>query len=115
MSCNRRTPSVRQEKFKIYGEKVTNFFEWCKSEGISLSFHHHMGTAVETEKDIDYLMHNTDETVGLLFDPGHMAFAGGKLTPPLWGRLVDTQCTSHRLSRGTASLFYSPDQSVVSK
>ena len=70
---------LSEEKFKIYGEKVTNFFEWCKSEGISLSFHHHMGTAVETEKDIDYLMHNTDETVGLLFDPGHMAFAGGNI------------------------------------
>ena len=70
---------LSEEQFKIYGEKVTNFFEWCKAEGISLSFHHHMGTAVETEKDLNYLMQFTDETVGLLFDPGHMAFAGGNI------------------------------------
>ena len=44
-----------------------------------LSFHHHMGTAVETEKDLDNLMQNTNETVKLLFDPGHMAFAGGNI------------------------------------
>ena len=59
--------------------KITKFFEWCDSEGMPLSFHHHMGTAVETEKDLDNLMQNTNETVKLLFDPGHMAFAGGNI------------------------------------
>ena len=70
---------LSDEEFKTYGEKVTKFFNWCKSEGMPLSFHHHMGTAVETEKDLDNLMKNTDESVKLLFDPGHMAFAGGNI------------------------------------
>ena len=70
---------LSDEEFKKYGEKITKFFEWCDSEGMPLSFHHHMGTAVETEKDLDNLMQNTNETVKLLFDPGHMAFAGGNI------------------------------------
>ena len=70
---------LSEEEFKKYGEKITKFFEWCESEGMPLSFHHHMGTAVETEKDLDNLMKNTDESVKLLFDPGHMAFAGGNI------------------------------------
>ena len=70
---------LSEEEFKTYGEKVTIFFDWCESEGMPLSFHHHMGTAVETEKDLDNLMKNTDESVKLLFDPGHMAFAGGNI------------------------------------
>ena len=70
---------LSDEEFKKYGEKITKFFEWCDLEGMPLSFHHHMGTAVETEKDLDNLMQNTNETVKLLFDPGHMAFAGGNI------------------------------------
>lgn len=70
---------LTKEDFKIYGEKITKFFEWCEKEGMPLSFHHHMGTAIETEEDLDHLMHNTGEDVNLLFDPGHMAFAGGNI------------------------------------
>ena len=36
-----------------------------------------MGTAVETEHELDLLMNNTGEAVHLLFDTGHMTFAGG--------------------------------------
>jgi inosose dehydratase len=42
-----------------------------------ISFHHHMGTAVETERELDLLMNYTGEAVHLLFDTGHMTFAGG--------------------------------------
>ena len=42
-----------------------------------MTFHHHMGTVVETEREIDLLMTNTDASVGLLFDTGHLTFAEG--------------------------------------
>ena len=42
-----------------------------------ISFHHHMGTAIETEEELDLLMNHTGEAVYLLFDTGHMTFAGG--------------------------------------
>ena len=42
-----------------------------------MTFHHHMGTVVETEREIDLLMARTGDAVGLLFDTGHLHFAGG--------------------------------------
>jgi inosose dehydratase len=42
-----------------------------------LAFHHHMGTAVQTEAEVDRLMADTGEDVGLLLDTGHLVFAGG--------------------------------------
>lgn len=49
----------------------------AKDMGIKLCFHHHMGTVVQTEKEIDRLMANTDpELFGLLFDCGHLAYCG---------------------------------------
>lgn len=49
----------------------------AKDMGIKLCFHHHMGTVVQTEKEIDRLMANTGpELFGLLFDCGHLAYCG---------------------------------------
>lgn len=49
----------------------------AKDMGIKLCFHHHMGTVVQTEEEIDRLMANTDpELFGLLFDCGHLAYCG---------------------------------------
>ena len=49
----------------------------AKDMGIQLCFHHHMGTVVQTEEEIDRLMANTDpELFGLLFDCGHLAYCG---------------------------------------
>ena len=45
--------------------------------GVSLTFHHHMGTVVQTAAETDRLMEGTDPTlVSLLFDSGHFAYCG---------------------------------------
>ena len=45
--------------------------------GIALTFHHHMGTVVQTAAEIDRMMENTDpELFSLLFDTGHLAYCG---------------------------------------
>ncbi|MBK0097591.1 myo-inosose-2 dehydratase [Erwinia sp. S63] len=59
-----------------YGEKLSRFAEFCTDFGVPLAFHHHMGTAIEDENDIDRLMAATSKDVGLLFDSGHLTFAG---------------------------------------
>jgi inosose dehydratase len=49
----------------------------AKSEGMRLCYHHHMGTGVMTQPDIDRLMEGTDpDLVYLCLDTGHIAFAG---------------------------------------
>ena len=68
---------LAEEDIKAYGRKLTAFAEFCAEEGVPLGFHHHMATAIETERDTDLLMANTGEAVHLLYDAGHMAFAGG--------------------------------------
>jgi len=72
-----RRPRLDNEQMRVYGRKLTAFAEHCHEEGVPLSFHHHMATAIETEGDVDRLMNATGEAVGLLFDTGHITFAGG--------------------------------------
>ena len=51
--------------------------EIALGRGMKLTFHHHMGTVVQTEEEIDRLMAGTDpKLVHLLFDSGHLSFAG---------------------------------------
>jgi inosose dehydratase len=68
---------LSEDEIKVYGRRLTRFAEHCADAGVPLGFHHHMATAVETEQDLDLLMKHTGEAVRLLFDAGHMRFAGG--------------------------------------
>lgn len=45
--------------------------------GMRLAYHHHMGTVIQTEAEVDRLMAETGPAVGLLLDTGHLAYAGG--------------------------------------
>ena len=44
--------------------------------GLTPVYHHHVGTVVETEAEIDALMAATGPATRLLLDTGHAAFAG---------------------------------------
>ena len=46
-------------------------------KGMKLTYHHHMGTGVQTTEEIDRLMENTEpQLLGLLYDTGHLVFSG---------------------------------------
>ncbi len=68
-------PKLTEAEMEAYGRKVSDFSDWCAKEGMPLSYHHHMAAAVETEAELDLFMKHS--SVPLLFDAGHMAFAGG--------------------------------------
>jgi len=72
-----RRPRLDDDQMRAYGRKLTAFAEHCHESGVPLAFHHHMGTAIESEDDVDRLMNWTGEAVGLLYDTGHITFAGG--------------------------------------
>ncbi len=45
--------------------------------GITLTFHHHMGTVVQTDAETQRMLDNTDPNyVSLLYDSGHFAYSG---------------------------------------
>ncbi len=49
----------------------------AKERGIALTFHHHMGTVVQSGAETERMLANTDpEYVSLLFDSGHFAYCG---------------------------------------
>lgn len=74
-----RRPRLADEDFRDYGRKLTGLAEWMADFGVPMTYHHHMGTVVETQREIDLLMANTGAAVGLLFDTGHLRFAGGDI------------------------------------
>ena len=41
-----------------------------------MSYHEHMGTIIQTEDDVDKFLNLTNEKTHLLFDTGHLFFAG---------------------------------------
>jgi inosose dehydratase len=60
-----------------FGRDVEAVAAHCAGQGITLVYHHHMGTIVETEAEIDALMSATGEHTKLLLDTGHIFFGGG--------------------------------------
>src|SRR5437868_13320500 len=41
-------PRLADEEFKEYGRKLTQLAEWMADLGVPMTYHHHMGTVVET-------------------------------------------------------------------
>lgn len=97
--CGAERIGVSEQSYSIQGQMDTPVFEakyvmgqkeWdsfckglnalgkiAKEYGITLTYHHHMGTVVQTALEIDLMMDGTDpENVFLLFDSGHLAYCG---------------------------------------
>ena len=80
------------QNLPVFEEKyVMNDIEWklltdglnrlgkisLEEYGIALTFHHHMGTVVQTAEEVKRLMDETDaKYVSLLYDTGHFAYCG---------------------------------------
>jgi len=69
-------PVMAEAEWPRYLDRLGRLGDRMAAEGIRIAFHHHMGTVIEQEAEIDRLMADTPESVGLLFDTGHLAFAG---------------------------------------
>jgi len=63
-------------EWKQFGRRVTAVADAVLAEGVRLVYHHHMGTIVESEADMDAFMAATGPSVHLLLDTGHATFAG---------------------------------------
>ncbi|HEY0918461.1 myo-inosose-2 dehydratase [Devosia sp.] len=72
-------PRLADDEMRAYARKLTEFGEWCAEQGMPLVYHHHMGAVVETQAELDAFMRHSGEGISLLFDSGHLAFAGGDL------------------------------------
>jgi inosose dehydratase len=70
-------PRLTDEEMRTFGAKMEEFAAYLAGEGITLAYHHHMGTVVESPEDIDAFLAATGPATQLLFDAGHCTFGGG--------------------------------------
>src|SRR6266851_2897103 len=70
-------PQLRGAEWGDFAGRLTELADRVARRGIRLAYHHHMGTVVQSEAEIDRLMAAAGASVGLLLDTGHLAFAGG--------------------------------------
>src|SRR6516225_3122023 len=69
-------PQLAPGDWRPFGRRITEVAAATAAEGVRLVYHHHMGTVVQSEADIEALMEVTGPEVGLLLDTGHARFAG---------------------------------------
>jgi len=70
-------PMLAEHEWPQFSKRLNAVAARLRHRGVRLAFHHHMGTVVQTEAEIDRLMSETTEDVALLLDTGHLVFAGG--------------------------------------
>ena len=101
-----RRPVMASGDWAPYGAKVTELAERLAGEGLKLCYHHHMGTIVQTEAEIDALMENTRAPANLLLDTGHATWGGAdpaKLAARYRERISHVHCKDVRLDKAKAA------------
>lgn len=70
-------PVFSEEEWEKVVSGLEKLGELAKEKNMSIVYHHHMGTGIQTTEEIDRLMKETDpEKVSLLYDTGHLVFSG---------------------------------------
>lgn len=70
-------PVYTDEQWALIAKGFNEMGRLAKEKGMYFTVHHHMGTGVQTEEEIDKLMEITDpDLVYLLYDTGHLSFSG---------------------------------------
>lgn len=92
-------PRLSEAEWPVFTARLTQVGEHMLKRGVRLAFHHHMGTVIESETEIDRLMRGTGSAVGLLLDTGHATYAGCDplaLTKCHADRIVHVHCKDVR-------------------
>lgn len=72
-----RRPQLSAAAFARFAQRLSVLAKRMEDNGMRLAYHHHMGTVIQTEAEVDALMSACEPAVELLLDTGHLLFAGG--------------------------------------
>ena len=92
-------PQMDLEESKPFYKKISEIAKYLEDKGMPLAYHHHMGTVIETHEDTEKLLENTDDSVKLTLDTGHMLFAQGnskKILEDFSSRIMHIHCKDIR-------------------
>lgn len=83
-------PKLTRDEVRGYAKKLSEIAKWTADQGMVLAYHHHMGSIIEAEADVDALMEGSSKEVTLCFDTGHLLFGGGNVVATLnrWAERV---------------------------
>lgn len=70
-------PTFTEEEWNRLAKGMNKLAKMAAEKGMKVSYHHHMGTGVQTPAEIDTFMAKTNDDVYLLFDSGHLVFSEG--------------------------------------
>ena len=70
-------PKLSKDEVTTYAKKLSEVAKWMQDRGMVLSYHHHMGSFIESEEEVNWLMEGSSPEVTLCFDTGHLLFGGG--------------------------------------
>ena len=83
-------PKLSRDEVRAYAAKLSEVAEWSADRGMLVAYHHHMGTIIESEDEVNWLMEGSSDALHLCFDSGHLLFGGGDVLATLdrWGDRV---------------------------
>jgi inosose dehydratase len=70
------TPRPVGSAWDEFGRKLTDVGDYLAQAGLRMAYHHHLGTVVESQQDLDRFLDSTGRSVGLTVDTGHAALGG---------------------------------------
>jgi inosose dehydratase len=70
------TPRLADSQWDGFGQRLTQVADYLSCAGLRMAYHHHLGTVVESQQDLDRFMKSTGGSVGLTLDTGHAALGG---------------------------------------
>jgi inosose dehydratase len=76
-------PKLSRDDILAYAKKLSEVAKWTADQGMTLAYHHHMGSIIEAEEDVNTLMVGSSREVSLCFDTGHLLFGGGDVLATL--------------------------------
>jgi inosose dehydratase len=71
-----KRPKLAEKEWTPFSRNLDQVAAYLNDQGVRMAYHHHMGTVIQAEDEVDRMMDST-KNVGLLLDSGHLTFAGG--------------------------------------
>lgn len=83
-------PRLTRDEVRAYAARLSDLAKWSADLGMPMAYHHHMGSIIEAEDDVNWLMEGSTPDLHLCFDTGHLLFGGGDVMRTLnrWGDRV---------------------------
>lgn len=69
-------PELADDQWTSFGQRLDAVARHVNARGLRFAYHHHLGTAVETDAELRRFFDATGDHVGLVLDTGHALYGG---------------------------------------